>query len=66
MSTNPRTSRETERPSLALNGSGPAMPQMSPRQILERRTRNAPGLTDKTPEQRAAHREICAAAGLSY
>mgnify|MGYP000880805651 CR=1 FL=1 len=64
---NPRDSRETQRPTLAVNGTGRATPQMHPRQILARRQRNAAaGIASRTPEQQAAHREVCSSAGLPY
>lgn len=67
MQTNPRDTRETARPTLAVNGTGRAAPQMHPRQILGRRERNAAaGLASRSPEQRAAHRAICSDAGLPY
>lgn len=63
---NPRDTRETARPAMPVNGTGAAQPEMSPRQILARRMRNAPGLASRTSEERAAHREVCSAAGLPY
>jgi hypothetical protein len=66
MQTNPRDSRQTARLTLAIGGTGRAQPQMSPRQIIARRDRNAPGLASRTAEERAAHREVCSAAGLPY